>query len=304
MRTKLPEGYRARPATPADVAQIQELVAASERALYGAVETDRDTIAADLARPRLDPATDTTLVYDPAGELAAWAWVDRRSVVDVHPDHRRRGLGAALLDWVGTRAAELGTDRVVQTVEESDEAAVALLRSRGYEPMVSSWLLGIELPAAPPAEPPAGITVRTFSAGDERDAHRVSEDAFDDWQERRRDYDEWSRTTVARASFAPGCSPLAFAGDELVGVVIATDEPGRDEGYVERVAVRADQRGKGVARLLLATAFDRFHRLGRRGVTLWTHSDTGALDVYLKVGMSVRRTATVFARYQKPPTNR
>jgi GNAT superfamily N-acetyltransferase len=297
MQATLPEGYRMRPATPADVAQIHRLVAASERALHGAAETDPDTIAADLARPRLNPATDTALVYDRAGELAAWAWVDRRSVVDVHPRHRGRGLGAALLDWAGARAGALGTDRVVQTVEESDEAAVALLRSRGYEPMVTSWLLGIELPAAPPADPPAGITVRTFATGDERDAHRVSEDAFDEWQERRQDYDEWARRTVARASFAPGCSPLAFAGDELVGVVIGTDEPGRDEGYVERVAVRADHRGRGIARLLLATSFDRFHRLGRRGVTLWTHSDTGALDVYLKAGMSVRRTATVFATY-------
>lgn len=300
MHTMLPEGYRVRAATPDDVTEIHRLVAASERVLYGAAETDRDTIAADLARPRLEPATDTALVYDAAGELAAWAWVDRRSEVAVHPDHRGRGLGAALLDWVTARAGELNTERIVQTVEESDRAAVALLRSRGYEPMVSSWLLGIDLPAAPPTAPPDGITVRTFAAGDERAAHRVSEDAFDEWQERRRDYDEWARTTVARASFAPDCSPLAFAGDELVGAVIGTDEPGRDEGYVERVAVRADQRGRGIARLLLATAFDRFHRLGRRGVTLWTHSDTGALDVYLKVGMSVRRTATVFAKYLPP----
>lgn len=292
---QLPDGYRSRPARVGDIDAIHRLVAAGERALHGTAETDRDTIAAELARPRLDPDRDTLLVHDPDGRLAAWAWVDRRSRVDVHPARRGRGLGRYLLEWVEARARQTGTARIVQTVPDQDDAAVALLRTAGYAPMVTSWLLGIDLPAEPPGQP-SGYAVRSFAAGDERAAHRVCEDAFDEWQERRKEYDEWTRGTVDRASFAPSCSPVAVVDGDLVGVVIATDEPDRDEGHIETVAVRADQRGRGVARTLLRTSFDRFGRRGRRGVTLWTHSDTGALDLYLKIGMAVRRSATVFAK--------
>jgi ribosomal protein S18 acetylase RimI-like enzyme len=295
----LPVGYRSRPATVADVPAIHELVAAAERARGdgGRAETDLDRVAADLARPGLDLATDTLLVHDAAGALAGRAWVNRRSEVDVHPAHRGRGLGAALLDWVDDRARRAGTGQVVQTVPDDDTAAVALVTSRGYTPMVTAWLLGIALagePAVP--EPPAGVTVRHFRPGDERATHRLTEDAFDEWQQRRRSYDEWALLTVGRETFAPGMSPLAFAGGELVGAVLSLDVPDADEGYVERVAVRRDHRNRGVARLLLRHAFRDFHRRGRRGCTLWTHSDTGARALYERVGMTVRRSATVYRK--------
>src|SRR5690242_7134461 len=158
-----PSGYRSRPATTADVPAIQGLVAARERSLFGRAESDEDRIAADLARPGLDPAVDTMLVHDPAGALAAWAWVDRRSEVDVHPDHRGRGLGAALLDWAEARARQVGSARIVQTVPDGDAAAVALVRSRRYEPLATSWLLEIAMPDEPLVpDLPAGTTIRAF----------------------------------------------------------------------------------------------------------------------------------------------
>lgn len=291
---RLPAGYRHRPYGPEDVDVIQDMVAACERARLGHAETDRDEIAADLARPGLDPERDTVLVSAPDGAPAGRAWVNRRSEVDVHPAHRGRGLGTALLDWVDARARESGTARVVQVVPDDDTAATALVRSRGYRPLVTSWLLGIELPSEPGIpEPPAGVTVRPFADGDGPAVHTLTEDAFDEWQERRRDYDEWALMTVGRATFAPELSPLAFDGGELVGAVLSLDVPDSAEGYVERVAVRSDQRHRGIARLLLRHAFRGAYRRGRRGCTLWTHSDTGALALYERVGMAVRRSSTV-----------
>lgn len=299
---RLPAGYRSRAATVADVPAIHALVTAAEEARYGRAETDADTIAADLARPGLDLVADTALAYDETGALAGRAWVNRRSEVDVHPAHRGRGLGAALLDWVDERARRTGTAQVVQTVPDDDAEAVALVRSRGYAPMVTAWLLGIALPAEPEVpEPPAGITVRHFRPGDERATHQVTEDAFDAWQQRRRSYDEWALLTVGRETFAPDLSPLAFAGDELVGAVLSLDVPDADEGYVERVAVRRDHQRRGVAQLLLRHTFRDFHRRGRRGCTLWTHSDTGALALYERVGMTVRRSATVYRKRLETP---
>ncbi|UJB40889.1 GNAT family N-acetyltransferase [Streptomyces sp. A1-5] len=101
----LPAGYQGRPATADDV-----------------------------------PESDTLLVHDGVGRLAARARVNRRSEVDVHPVHRGRGLGAALLDWAEARARRAGSEGIVQTVPGDDAHAVALLRSRGYAPLVTAWL--------------------------------------------------------------------------------------------------------------------------------------------------------------------
>ncbi|MFF8592184.1 GNAT family N-acetyltransferase [Streptomyces sp. NPDC015220] len=293
----LPAGYRARPATADDTSTIHHLVSACERELHGRVRSDPGGIAAVLARPGLVPELDTLLVHDPTGRLAARAWVNRRSEVDVHPRHRGRGLGAALLDWAEVRARRAGSEQIVQTVPDDDTGAVALLRCRGYAPMVTEWLLEFPMPEEPAVpEPPAGVTVRAFRPGDEHDAHRLIEDAFDEWQQRRESYQEWARHTVERPTFAPEMSSLAFHGDQLIGAVVALNLPEAGEGYVEQVAVRRDHRHRGIARLLLRHSFRAFHRQGRRTCVLGTHSDTGALDLYLRVGMGVRHSSTVYRK--------
>lgn len=293
----LPAGYRSRPSTTDDIHAIHALVTDCEREVYGRGQSDVGAVAADFTRPGLVPESDTVVVHDPAGRLVARAWVDRRSEVDVHPEQRGRGLGAALLGWTLARARQAGTARVVQTVPDGDTGAVRLLRAHGYEPLVTSWLLEFAMPAEPAVpEPPAGISVRPFRTGDGPATHVLVQDAFDEWQERRQAYEEWAAHTVERRTFAPRRSALAFAGDHLVGAVLALDAPGTDEGHLEQVAVRRDHRGRGIARLLLRHTFRAFHRTGLRSCTLWTHSDTGALDLYLRVGMTVRHSSTVFRK--------
>lgn len=307
----LPAPYRARPATLADAGAIHRLVAACEHDLLGSVETGADAVTARLTLPDLDPALDTLLVHAPGPgpcpgaepELVGRVWVHggRRSEVDVHPAHRGRGLGGLLLDWAEARARLMGGVRLAQPAEDCDAAAVALLLSRGYAPFVTQWLLGIAVPDEPEVpEPPAGVTVRPFRPGDEHAAHRLVEDAFGQWQKRRLPYDEWARLTVEQAAFAPAMSPVAFAGGEMVGALVALDVPGSAEGYVDRLAVRADHRGRGIAGVLLRETFRAFHRRGRRGCTLWTHSATGALTLYEHLGMSVRRSSSVYAKVLEP----
>ncbi|BBB01741.1 putative acetyltransferase [Actinacidiphila reveromycinica] len=296
----LPAPYRARPATLADAGAIHALVAACERDLLGDVETGPEAVAGRLALPGLDPALDTLLVHQPGPgpRLVGRAWVHAdRSEVDVHPAHRGRGLGGMLLDWTEARARRAGGGRLAQPVEERDAAAVALLRSRGYLPFVTQWLLGIAVPDEPAVpDPPAGVTVRPFRTGDGRAAHRLVEDAFGRWQKHRLPYDEWARQTVRREAFAPAMSPVAFSGGEMVGALVALDPPDAAEGYVDRLAVRADHRGRGIAGVLLREAFRAFHRHGRHGCTLWTHSGTGALSLYEHLGMRVRRSCSVYGK--------
>ncbi|MFG2533599.1 GNAT family N-acetyltransferase [Streptomyces sp. NPDC048516] len=193
MVPSLPPGYRSRPAGVHDIPAIRALVTACEREVYGRVQSDAGAVAADLARPGLVSEWDTVLVLDRAGRLAARAWVDRRSEVDVHPEHGGRGLGAALLDWAPARARQAGADGIVQTVPDADSRAVELLRSRGYKPLVTAWLLEFAMPAEPSVpEPPTGVVVRPFRVGDGPAAHVLVQDAFDEWQERRQAYEEWA----------------------------------------------------------------------------------------------------------------
>ncbi len=292
---------------------------ACEVDLHGRATTGADRVAADLGALAADAKSDAVLVYASGGEMTAsggevaasgremtasggevvgWGWVrGRRATVHVHPGHRGRGLGGLLLAWTEERARQWGGDRLAQTVPDEDHAAVALLESGGYARLVTEWLLAIATPTAPHVpDPPAGITVRAFRAGDEQSAYRLTEDAFDEWQQRRKSYAEWARHTVDRPTFAPAASAVALAGEQLVGAVLSLDMPGDDEGYVERVAVRRDFRNRGIARVLLQESFRAFHRQGKRGCTLWTHSDTGALPLYERIGMTVRRTATVYSK--------
>ena len=293
----LPVGFSSRPATVADVGAIHRLVAATERELLGEVETAADGIQAALTRPGLDPVEDSLVIHDETGRLAGWAWLNRgrRAQIDVDPVYRGRGVGTALLEWAEERATQLGSDWMAQTVDDKDEAGTKLLRSRGYEVLAINWQLEMPMPVEPvPPTLPTGIRVRPFQAADATAAHQLIEDAFDDWQPRRKSYEEWARLTIERSSFAPALSPLAFAGDELVGAVLSLDLPDSADGYVEQLAVRRDYRGLGIARALLVVARHGFYQQGQRNLTLWTHSGTGALAMYERLGMSVRRSTTVY----------
>ncbi|WP_330173082.1 GNAT family N-acetyltransferase [Streptomyces sp. NBC_01498] len=298
----LPFGYHARPARADDVPAIHALITECDREVYERPRKDVGAIIADLGRPRLVPELDTVLVFDRTGSPAAWAWVDRRSEIDVHPEHRGRGLGTALLRWAQERGRQAGADRLVQIVPDGNAGAGALLRAWGYDPLLTSWLMEFRMPDEPALpRSPTGVSVRPYRDGDGPAVHLLVEDAFDEWQERRAAYEEWALRTVERPAFAPDQSALAFADGQLVGTALALDVPGADEGYLEQVAVRRSHRRLGIARLLLRHSFRAFHRAGRRSCTLWTHSDTGAVDFYRAVGMGVRHNSTVFRKELRSP---
>ena len=156
---------------------------------------------------------------------------------------------------------------------------------------MTQWQLEIDVTTRSNAAPPPGISLRPFRSGDEQATFQLTEDAFMQWQARRRSYAEWSRLTIGRETFAPGLSPLAFDGSRLVGAVLSLDRPG-GQGHIVRVAVERAYRRRGIAQALLRQAFGDFARAGKRSCGLVTHSGTGARGVYEKVGMRVTHSAT------------
>ncbi len=80
----------------------------------------------------------------------------------------------------------------------------------------------------------------------------------------------------------------------MVGAALALDYP--EEGWVQQVAVRRDRRSRGVGRALLSKAFGELRRRGSSPLGLSTDSRTGALDLYLRLGMEVHLT---YSHYSK-----
>jgi mycothiol synthase len=296
----LPPGLTSRPATAADARSIYELVAECEIAEDGKAEVDEDDVRISFDRPGFDAARDTVLVFD-AGDLVGWAQLYRkRGETDVRPTHLGRGIGVALLRWIEARAREMGDDRVGQTTTDANTRARDLFLSHDYEPSWVSWLLRTRLDRpVPPPELPPGISMRDYRPEDAREAHRVIDDAFSEWPGRDPEpFEVWAVTTLSHPRMSPELSPLAFDGEELVGVVISVDFPEFDEGWIDQVATKASHRNRGIAQALLMSAFTGFRARGRKVAGVATDSRTGALGLYEKVGMRVVRQYT---RYTKRP---
>ena len=297
---RLPDGLTSRGATREDVDAITELIAACELDLDGVAEIDPGDAEMAFGRAGYDPGRDCVLVLE-GDELVGWAEVHKeRAEADVHPNHRGRGIGEALLAWTESRARQTGQAVVMQTVTEANLAAAELFRRNGYGPTETAWLLQIRFDEGPPPAPapPEGITIRPFERGiDEPAVYRVVEDAFNEWRGRTpQSFEEWVNHFPSHPSFAPGLSPLAFDGDELVGATVYLDYPDSDEGWVQQLATRATHRHRGIARALLHHAFGTAYASGKPACGLSTNSNTGALSLYEKVGMHVRRSYT---RYTK-----
>ncbi|WP_371401857.1 GNAT family N-acetyltransferase [Kribbella sp. NBC_00662] len=281
-----------RPATLDDADAIYRLIATNEREWHGQAEVIPDQVAANLSRPLIRLERDTLVVIAPNGDLAAWAWLHdgKHAQIDVHPSYRGRGIGTRLLDWAEAGARARDSEWFAQIVDDADAVGTELLRSRGCAVLATNWLLERPI-SSQPAVAPDGIRLDGYDDARAQEVYELVEAAFAAFQSRRKSFEEWSELTVGRSTFLPEASTLAYAGDEVVGAVIALDG---DEGYVEQLAVRDDQRKKGVARAMLDRTCAEFLARGRRTCILWTHSGTGALAMYERLGMRVRRSTTVY----------
>lgn len=298
MKLDLSSGLESRSPTRGDLDAVVSVIAASEEATQGVVDVTAEDVRSDWARPSFDLSSDAIVVTD-AGRIVAYAEVfSGRAWVHVHPDHGRRGIGAAVLGWTESRARELGSEKVGQTVPDPNARAADLLSSNGYRVRWETWVFQKELDTEP-AEPrlPDGITLRTFDQ--ERDAratYELIDTAFSDWPDRDPGFgfDDWVASFLSREDFDPSLTFFVEDDDELVGVALCLAYD--DEGWVQQLAVKRSHRGRGLGRALLQAAFREFHRRGLKTAGLSTESRTGARGVYEHVGMRVIRSYKRYSR--------
>jgi GNAT superfamily N-acetyltransferase len=94
--------------------------------------------------------------------------------VDVHPDHRRRGIGSLLLAAGEDHARAVGARRAYAWAR-GDDATTAFARRHGFAHRSSSQMLVLDPRTVEPPDVPAGVEVRPFSefAGDPRELFDV-----------------------------------------------------------------------------------------------------------------------------------
>lgn len=285
----LPAGCTTRPLTRADSRAVYEVIAAQELVDLGEEIIEEADLVADWQRPSYDLGASSVAVLE-GEQVVAYAEVTGtgRGDAAVHPDHRGRGIGTWLAHWMQDRARSLGEREIGMPVPEGSPGD-RLLAALGYRVRWTSWVL--ELPEGAEIAPrplPAGYAVRAATPAEHEACWTVNEDAFLEWSVRpRAAFEDWRASVVQRPGFESWHLRVVTDADARVvamAVVIPTET---GEAYIDKLATRADQRGRGLAQALLADSFATARAHGCTRSTLSTDSRTGALGLYEKVGMRV-----------------
>ncbi|HEY7660302.1 MAG TPA: GNAT family N-acetyltransferase [Actinomycetota bacterium] len=313
----LPYGYAIRPPSEADLDAIAEVLLADDLETAGRSDYDAEFVRAQWRSPGFEPGLDGWLAIDAVNAAVGFALVlpENLDVVKswgvVHPRHRGRGVGSALLDRVEARAVERLGDvpggALHHAADQADEAAARMLVARGFEHVRSfrHMEMSFDGPIGSPGPAPAGVAIRDMDPErDLRSVHAIFVEAFrDEWMYRPSSYEEWAAVEVEVSGFDAGLWFVALEGDRPVGAISGSAEG--EQGWIGELGVLPARRGRGIATSLLRHAFARFAERGFPRVRLNVDAEnpTGAVRLYERVGMRVARGWEVYAKPVAAPSS-
>lgn len=238
---------------------------------------------------------------DESAALIGYAQLDRRdpeqatAELVVHPAHRRRGIGTALIDTLGTLASP------VDLWAHGDlDPARALATGRGLPVVRELWQMRMDPLTAPAGTPtPDGLRVRTFIPGQDEDAWlALNAAAFAHHPEQGR----LTRADLSDRQAEPWFDPTGFllaestADGRLLAAGWTKVPPGEDEGEIYVLGVHPDAQGRGLGRLLTDRMLTLLADRGLRTAVLYTEGDNApAVRTYQRAGF-VRSAAHVVYR--------
>lgn len=292
-------GYELRAPTPNDLDAVAAVVIADELEGAGQVVLGADFVRGEWSRVG-DLATDSWVAVDGAGVIVGYAQVTledpdvARSWGVVHPEHRGQGIGTSLLDRIEERASELSATpsllRFRHAINARDDAAAAMLRSRGLGPVHHFWHMQIDLvQPVKPARSPEGIEIDGIEPDRDLPAiHALLDQAFvDDRSHHPAPLDRWVEEETSSPNYDPAMWLLARDAGVPVGVLTASSA--EDRGWVDYLAVAASHRGRGIGAALLRRSFAMFgdRKIRRVLVSVDAQNPTGATAVYERAGMRI-----------------
>jgi mycothiol synthase len=317
------------PLSPGQSALVLELAEAARRAdgvaplsehvllhvRHGAQERSRDlllTAGGTVAGyAHLDPA-DEAGAGDTSGELV------------VHPAHRRRGHGTALIEALtaGSAGAAGAAGHGIRLWAHGDlAAAAALAQSAGFTRVRALWQMRMSLAGPPIASPvlPAGVTLRTFRPGQDEEAWlRVNRRAFAHHPEQ----GSWTMADLELREAEPWFDPAGFflaerdgelagfhwtkvhdfpAGGNQPDLPVGRNQPdllgGSPIGEVYVVGVDPAAQAGGLGRALTLAGLAYLQDRGLDQVMLYVdESNTPAVKMYAALGFALWHTDVMYQR--------
>jgi mycothiol synthase len=236
------------------------------------------------------------------GELVAYAHLDldgdafgnQIAEAIVHPGHRRRGYGDALVQEVLDRTASK-----LRIWSHGDHPAAARIAAKHGLSRVRE-LLKMRLDRTtelPQPKWPDGVTTRTFEPGrDEDEMVAVNKKAFDWHPEQGRLTADEVRETERESWFDPEGFFLAIKAGKIAGFHWTKVHPG-DIGEVYVVGVDPDAQGGGLGRALTLEGLHHLRDKGLGDTILYVESDNApAVAVYTRLGFTVVETDVAYQR--------
>ncbi|MEU3453967.1 GNAT family N-acetyltransferase [Micromonospora sp. NPDC006766] len=266
-----------RPARPEDAPAVVALRAVVHPYLVRGVESTRRMIAEP------PPGEDwTAWVAELDGQVVGWASAYRNSqtsepgmgevsTLQVHPAHRGRGVGTALLDAALGHLRGIGARRVLTWAQPG---SLPFARQHGFTPSREMRYSALDLRPTPSMpELPPGVRLLPAAEVDPRQIHRVdAESSLDEPGDVPTDamgYDIWCYEVWHNLGLDRNASTVAEVDGTPVAVSLVIRDGDRMwSGYTGTVPAH---RGRGLARLAKQAAL---HRAAESGVRIaYTSND-------------------------------
>ena len=216
------------------------------------------------------------LAGDPASLESSHPYVE----VTVRESYRGRGVGSALLRDLSERARRLGKKGLACESRAHDDYSITFLERRGFAATGSAAMYDLDLAAFDdtPPTPPEGVTLAMVADRPDllQGMYRVAELTFPEmggYQARQtRSFLDWQLYQLGSPGIAFDMSPVALAGDDVIGFATLIRRPDGLTAEHRMAVVLPDWRRKGVATTLLRTQLAAAKRANIQTVIGWVRS--------------------------------
>jgi mycothiol synthase len=194
----------------------------------------------------------------------------------VHPDHRGRGLGAALL---------AGVEGPAQSWSHGGHRAAARLAVRfGFHRARDLWVM--RRSAAGQLPPPPEVDIRAYTDQDAAELLRVNAEAFAGHPEQGAMDEGDLAARMAEPWFDPAGLLVVTEGPRMLGFHW-TKQHSPDLGEVYVVGIDPSAQGRGLGRALTLAGLHHLVGLGVSEILLYVEADNhAALATYTQLGFS------------------